>query len=47
LPTSASKSRCVSVRAAADHGFRPRQPVSLGLDISKASLFDMQTEQRL
>ncbi len=37
----------VSVRTAADHGFRPRQPVSLGLDMTKASLFDMQTEQRL
>jgi multiple sugar transport system ATP-binding protein len=37
----------ISGRAEADHGFRPRQPVSLGFDMSKASLFDVETEQRL
>jgi hypothetical protein len=37
----------ISVRTEADHGFRPRQPVSLGFDMSKASLFDVETEQRL
>jgi multiple sugar transport system ATP-binding protein len=37
----------VSVRAEADHGFRPRQPVSLKIDITKASLFDIESEQRL
>ncbi len=37
----------VSVRTVADHGFRPGQEVRLAADISKASLFDKQSEQRL
>jgi len=37
----------LSARTIADHGFRHGQPVSVDLDISKASLFDQQSEQRL
>ncbi len=37
----------LSARAAAEHGFRPGQPVTVGFDIGKASLFDRSTEQRL
>jgi multiple sugar transport system ATP-binding protein len=37
----------VSVRTAADHGLKHRQPVKLAFDISKASLFDKESEQRL
>ena len=31
----------------ADHPFRHGQPVRLGFDIARASLFDRKTEQRL
>ena len=37
----------LSVRTTADHGFTHGQAVSVGFDISKASLFDRETEQRL
>ncbi|MBP7002471.1 ABC transporter ATP-binding protein [Amaricoccus sp.] len=37
----------LSVRAAADHGFRHGDAVALAFDISKASLFDTASEQRL
>ncbi len=37
----------ISVRTIAEHGFKPGQPVRLVTDISKASLFDKETEQRL
>jgi multiple sugar transport system ATP-binding protein len=37
----------LSVRTTADHGFRRGQPVSVCFDISKASLFDKESEQRL
>jgi multiple sugar transport system ATP-binding protein len=37
----------VSVRPASDHRFRHGQKVKLAFDISKASLFDTQSEQRL
>jgi len=37
----------VSVRAIAEHGLQPGQQVRLVPDISKSSLFDKQTEQRL
>jgi multiple sugar transport system ATP-binding protein len=37
----------VSVRTTADHRFRHGQKVKLSFDISKASLFDTQSEQRL
>ncbi len=37
----------IRVRATADHGFRRGQPVSIQFDISKASLFDQESEQRL
>jgi multiple sugar transport system ATP-binding protein len=37
----------VSSRTIADHGFRPGQPVRVDFDISKASLFDKDSEQRL
>jgi len=39
--------RPLSARASAEHGYRPRQPVSLGFDLTKASLFDTASEQRL
>ena len=39
--------RTISARTTADHGFHHGQPVSLGFDISKASLFDQETEKRL
>jgi multiple sugar transport system ATP-binding protein len=39
--------RQISVRTTADHGFSHGQPVKLAFDISKASLFDQGTEQRL
>ncbi|MFO1144024.1 MAG: ABC transporter ATP-binding protein [Amaricoccus sp.] len=39
--------RTISARTTADHGLRHGQPVRLGFDISKASLFDQQSEQRL
>ena len=34
-------------RASADHGFTHGQPVRVGFDIPRASLFDRETEQRL
>jgi multiple sugar transport system ATP-binding protein len=34
-------------RASADHGFTHGQPVRVGFDIARASLFDQQSEQRL
>ena len=34
-------------RASADHGFTHGQPVRVGFDIARASLFDRETEQRL
>jgi multiple sugar transport system ATP-binding protein len=34
-------------RASADHGFTHGQPVRIGFDISRASLFDVASEQRL
>ncbi len=37
----------LSVRTTADHGFRRGQPVGVRFDISKASLFDQESEQRL
>ncbi len=37
----------IRARATADHGLRRGQPVSLLLDIAKASLFDQESEQRL
>ncbi len=37
----------VSARTTTDHSFERGQPVALGLDISKASLFDTQSSQRL
>ncbi len=37
----------ISVRATPDHGFRRGEKVTLALDMSKASLFDKKTEQRL
>jgi len=37
----------ISVRTTAEHGFRSGQPVRLAADITKASLFDKATEQRL
>jgi multiple sugar transport system ATP-binding protein len=37
----------VSVRTIAEHGFRPGQDVRLAPDITKASLFDKESEQRL
>ncbi len=37
----------LSARAPAEHGFVPGQTVSLGFDISKASLFDRESERRL
>jgi len=37
----------VSLRTDTEHGLRPGQPVSLSFDVSKASLFDTGTEQRL
>jgi multiple sugar transport system ATP-binding protein len=37
----------LSARVGADHGFAPRQPVSVTLDAGKASLFDTASEQRL
>ncbi|MER2509018.1 sn-glycerol-3-phosphate ABC transporter ATP-binding protein UgpC [Amaricoccus sp.] len=37
----------LSARATADHGFARGQPVSVTFDITKASLFDRETEQRL
>jgi multiple sugar transport system ATP-binding protein len=37
----------LSARTAADHGFRHGQPVSVRLDVPRASLFDRETEQRL
>jgi multiple sugar transport system ATP-binding protein len=37
----------ISLRAAADHEFRHGEQVKLHLDISKASLFDKKSEQRL
>jgi multiple sugar transport system ATP-binding protein len=37
----------LSARASAEHGYRPRQPVSLAFDLGKASLFDTASEQRL
>jgi multiple sugar transport system ATP-binding protein len=37
----------LSVRTIADHGFRHGETVSLDFDISKASLFDQESEQRL
>ena len=39
--------RTISARTTADHGFHHGQSVSLGFDISKASLFDQETEKRL
>ena len=39
--------RVLSARVSADHGLRPRQPVSIGLDVTKTSLFDTGSEQRL
>ncbi len=39
--------KTVSVRTTPNHGFKSGDPVKLGLDISKASLFDAQSEQRL
>ena len=37
----------LSARAPAEHGFRPGEPVGVSFDVSKASLFDVTTEQRL
>jgi multiple sugar transport system ATP-binding protein len=37
----------LSARASSEHGYRPRQPVSLGFDRSKAARFDTASEQRL
>jgi multiple sugar transport system ATP-binding protein len=37
----------LSVRTTADHGFAHGQPVGVGFDITKASLFDRESEQRL
>ena len=37
----------VSVRAKADHPFRHGDRVQVTLDVSKASLFDLRSEQRL
>jgi len=37
----------LSVRTTADHAFTHGQPVSVSFDITKASLFDRETEQRL
>ncbi|MBB5220608.1 multiple sugar transport system ATP-binding protein [Amaricoccus macauensis] len=39
--------QALSARAPAEHGFKAGDAVSLGFDISKASLFDTETEQRL
>jgi multiple sugar transport system ATP-binding protein len=39
--------QAISVRTVAEHGFKPGQPVRLAADITKASLFDKETEQRL
>ncbi len=39
--------QAVSVRARADHPYRHGDQVTVGLDISKASLFDKASEQRL
>ncbi|MFT3972387.1 MAG: ABC transporter ATP-binding protein [Amaricoccus sp.] len=37
----------LSARAPAEHGFQPGEKVGLSFDVSKASLFDVATEQRL
>ena len=37
----------ISVRTTTEHGYRHGDRVSLALDMSKASLFDKETEQRL
>ena len=39
--------RPLSVRTTADHGFQHGQAVGVDFDISKASLFDQESEQRL
>ena len=39
--------QALSARAPAEHGFRAGDAVGLRFDISKASLFDTETEQRL
>jgi len=37
----------LSARIAADHGFTHGQPVRVGFDLARASLFDRESEQRL
>ena len=42
-----SGGQTISVRTIAEHGYKPGQPVRLATDMTKASLFDKETEQRL
>jgi ABC-type sugar transport system ATPase subunit len=37
----------ISIRTAAGHGYKPGQAVGLSFDVSKSSIFDKDTEQRL